>query len=305
VLTRRVTVLAAGVSLALVLSAVAASAADGGGACPPNQTTCDAWGGTTPQPVGVGDGGGNDGGGSVPCVRDGVPVPCSDPILGWFNPSDGCYYRLSEPQPAGGPAGRSEYVRSCGGGPIPAQDTVWLANPPPGFAARPAPAELAVRALAQIDLVPPIIGIAPDPRSGPGLVGLPIWLWVREVASPTRTRGTWGPLSTSVSERGVTVALTAKVAGVTFAMGDDKTVTCTRRGTDHTTAANPAGRSPTCGYDGYQRSSRGNADGTYQITATTTWNVAWAGGGESGQITGVTRTSDVAIQIDELQVVTR
>ena len=44
--------------------------------------------------------------------------------------------------------------------------------------------------------------------------------------------------------------------------------------------------------------------GRYTIRATTTWRVTWQGGGESGEIPNVTRSSETSIQIDELQVVT-
>jgi hypothetical protein len=290
-------------SLALVLTGTVAAIADDGGAeCPPNQTTCDGWGeggGSGPTGPGGGgnSGGGNGGGGGGPCMRDGSVVPCYDSLLGWFNSSDGCYYRVTEPQPAGVPEGMTSYTRSCGAGGLAGGEPVLLDDPPPGFAAPPDPAELAARALASLDLQPPTIGIAPDPAVGPGLVGLPIWLWVPADANPGDNVSTWGPLTASESERGVTVNLTAVVGKITWDMGDgDAPVTCTNPGTPYT---RQGGESPTCGFDGYR------AADTYTVTATTTWTVTWEAGTQNGVIPNVTRENTAQIQIDELQVVTK
>jgi hypothetical protein len=300
VLTRRLTLVAAALGLTIVASIAGgtpfATADGGGGDCPPNVLTCDAWGGTNPPPPPPGGGGGNgggNGGGSSTCRRDGVVVPCYIELLGWFNASDGCYYKAADPQPPGGPEGQTAYLRSCGFGPLPAQNTVWLADPPPGFAAPPDPAELAERALAQLTLMPPVLGTAPE-QGKAGLVGLPVWLWVVDIPNPTAEKGAIGPLRATESERGVTVNLTARVASVRWTMGDGETVVCEGLGTRHTTQT---GRS-TCGHDGYAK------PGEYDVVATTTWSVTWAGGGESGEITGVTRSSDASIEIEELQVVT-
>lgn len=300
----RISVVTAGLALALT-GTVVALADDGGAECPPTQTTCDGWGdhpGDPGDPGGGGDGGGgNGGGGGGPCVRDGEVVDCYDDVLGWFNPSDGCYYRVREPQPAGGAEGQTSYTRSCGAGGLAGGEPVWLDDPPPGFEAPPDPAELAARALASLDLQHPVIGIAPDPAVGPGLVGLPIWLWVPADPNPGDNASMWGPLTATESERGVTVELTAEVSKIEWDMGDGHSLTCPTKGTPY---AHQGGPSPTCGYDqGYREPSAKNAP--YTVTAQTTWNVTWEAGGEAGTIDGVTRESTAQIQIDELQVVTK
>jgi len=151
--------------------------------------------------------------------------------------------------------------------------------------------------LASLDLRPPTIGIAPDPAVGPGLVGLPIWLWVPADNNPGDNVSTWGPLTASESERGVTVNLTAVVGKITWDMGaGDAPVTCTNPGTPY---ARQGGESPTCGFEGYR------AADTYTVTATTTWTVTWEAGTQNGVITNVTRENTAQIQIDELQVVTK
>jgi len=304
-------VLAVSTTTALALSTLPASAAAGGAGqvvtaaqravpgaeCPPGQDDCTVWDDEPGKPGRPGRPGGDGGGGTGrTCQRNGTTMPCYDPILGWFNNSDGCYYKLAQPQLPGGPAGTKQYQRSCAGGTA-SQEMVWLASPPDGFGTPPDPAELANRALASITLRPPTVGIAPD--KGPGLVGLPVWLWTDP--SPE----TWGPQHASASAPGLTVSIEAQVVKIVWTMGDGSTpITCETSGT----AYDPARHrdvSPPCGYAGYPRSSRNQPGGTYQVTATTTWEVTWTGGSRRGTLPLQIRTSDPRpIQIDELQVVT-
>ncbi|WP_285788682.1 hypothetical protein [Micromonospora sp. NBRC 101691] len=283
------------------MTAPTPAVADPGAECPVGQTDCSVWDdepgapGNPGTPGGPG-GGDGDGGGPAKCQWNGKPVDCYDEEAGWFNNSDGCYYKLSEPQRPASP-GKQWYTRTCinpGGGLGSAQE-VELDAPPPGFGAPPDPEELAFRALASIDLLKPHIWVAPRKSQGPGLVGLPVWLW----ASPGPNY--FGEISASASERGLTVRITAKVNQAVWNMGDGETVTCKVPGTPYSTTGPFAGqKSPDCGYDnGYRKA------GTYRISVTNHWVVEWEGGNESGTIP-VTRTSDSAqIQINELQVVTR
>ncbi|MEU4565881.1 hypothetical protein [Micromonospora sp. NPDC023956] len=285
----------------MTLTAPAPAVADPGAECPVGQTDCSVWDeepGTPGGPGGPGGGdGGGDGGGGGPakCQWKGKPVACYDDVLGWFNNSDGCYYKLATNSP---PAdeGMQWYAKTCynPGGDLSSTVTIQLPAPPPGFGAPPDPEELAFRALASIDLLPPGISVAPRKSQGPGLVGLPVWMW----ASPGPNY--FGELSASASERGLTVTITAKVKRVVWAMGDGETVECTGPGTPYSTSGPRAGQeSPDCGYRGYRKA------GTYQVNATTHWVVEWNGGDESGTIP-VTRTSrNLEIQINELQVVTQ
>ncbi|MGW0436479.1 hypothetical protein ACWDV4_28510 [Micromonospora sp. NPDC003197] len=276
---------------------VMAQRAAPGAGCPPGQDDCNVWDDEPGKPGRPGTpGGGGGGGGSRTCQRDGVPLPCYDPLLGWFNNSDGCYYALARPQPPGGPAGKKLYMRSCAGGPA-SQEPVWLDAPPDGFGTPPDPAELARRALASITLRQPTVGIAPN--KGPGLVGLPVWLWTDPGPQ------TWGPQRASASAPGLTVRIEARVEKIVWTMGNgSRPITCTNPGVVY----NPVlhrDTTPTCGYAGYPRSSRSQPGGTYKITATTTWRVTWTGGGRQGTLPLQTRTSDPReIRVDELQVVT-
>ncbi|RIW46890.1 hypothetical protein D3H59_11080 [Micromonospora endophytica] len=283
---------------------LSASAADPGAECPPAQPNCNVWD-DEPGTPGGGNGGGGDngggdngGGGGGGCQWEGRTIPCYHETLGWFNSSDGCYYKLAESPPAEPPEGYQYYLRTCYGGELGIQTLELLAVPPPGFGAPPDPEELARRALASITLLAPRIAVAPRKDIGPGLVGLPVWMW----AEPGVQQ--FGPQSASATDRGLTVTIEAKVERVEWDMGNGQApVTCFGPGTEYTTSGTHAGqRSPDCGYhSGYPKAGR------YQIQATTHWTVTWrSSSGEQDQIPGVTRVSNpVSIQINELQVVTR
>ncbi|MEU1836216.1 hypothetical protein [Micromonospora chersina] len=285
---------------ALLASGASARAGNPGGECPPGQNDCNVWDdepGTPGGPGGGGDpgGGGGDGGGAAAkCQWNGRVIPCYDDLLGWFNNGDGCYYKLAEPQPTA-PEGQQWYVRTCNGGDLGEQSVVLRDGPPPGYGAPPDPEELARRALASISLLPPRVAVAPRRSKGPGLVGLPVWMWASGGASY------FGPLRASASDRGLTVEITARVTRIVWTMGDGTRVTCTGPGTPYTADGPRAGRtSPDCGYDrGYARA------GTYQVSATTFWTVEWSGGGESGEIAQSRVSGTVPVEINELQVVTR
>ncbi|WP_435795897.1 hypothetical protein [Micromonospora taraxaci] len=300
----------AGVGLAFLLvvsatppAAAAAGRADPGANCPPDQPDCNVWDdepGNPGDPGGGGDDGGGDdgggGGGGGVCRWDGRTVPCYDEFKGWFNSGDGCYYKLSVPQREA-PEGQQWYVQTCNGGAdVGNQTEVLLDEPPAGFGAPPNPEELARRALASIKLLPAPLKVAPRKGIGPGLVGLPVWLW----ANPGEDY--FGPLTASATDRNVTVEITAAVSRIVWDMGNDEKITCYSAGTPYDSKNEDlAGRpSPDCGdRDGYPKA------GEYTISATTHWTVTWRGGGQTGEILVTRRSGNVQIQINELQVVTR
>ena len=228
-------------------------------------------------------------------------VACSDPDFGWWSNNDSCYYRAVDPQPpASEPAWQGHYgsgaiyIATC---PLPGAGTgggwVWRAAAPEGYGGvAPTPGQLAARAVSQLPLRGPKIGMAPG--SGmTGLVGLPVWMWT------AANQQTWGPLSATAAVPGLSVTATARAVKVVWDMGDGGTVTCDGPGTPYTRAAG-ASASPTCGYR-YERSSASQPGVSYTVTATTTWEIGWSGGGASGQLTQ-TRSSSALVRIGELQV---
>lgn len=302
-LNRVIAILAASLLLAgLPLASAAAGEGDGGVSCPPDQPICIIKVHDPGSP-----GSGDSPGGSTPGTRvckvasSGEIVPCYDANWGWWSNTDSCYYQRLDPQPPADatvwkghhPKG-AIYASTClGGTGGTGGGWLWLNTPPEGYGgATPTPAQLAQQAVDTMRLDGPAIGMAP-PTGKTGLVGLPVWMWTTVSAS------TWGPSSARASVPGLTVTATARAKRIVWTMGDGHSVTCASPGTPYS-ADKGDGPSPTCGYV-YQRSSASQPGHEYTVTATTTWDVAWAGGGESGVIT-VTRSSTTSVRIGELQV---
>ena len=167
----------------------------------------------------------------------------------------------------------------------------WLPGPPE--LAPPDPEELALRLLATIEFEAPEIGMFPrgDSAERMGYVGWNAWMW-----AVVTSDGQWGPITDSISERGVTVTLTATVTGVEWDMGTGDVVSC-GRGTPWTEAAT-GGRnvaSPDCGY-------MYTEDGRYTVAATSQWAVDWSGGGQSGSLP-FSLTREAQVLIGEMQSV--
>ncbi|MEV0391969.1 hypothetical protein [Polymorphospora rubra] len=299
-LTRRLIAIGAGLALLLVGTPVLAANPNGGAECPPGQTTCDVWGDDPGNPGGGGNsGGGNNGGGGSgrKCYDQGQEIPCYDDVLGWWNSENRCRYKLVEPQPAGGPEGQTQYMRSCSGPGGAISGLEWLDDPPPGFEAPPSPGDVARRLLATIEMKRPVISTAPG-ADGAGLVGLPVWLWI-DPGEPY-----WGPITVAGGEQGVNVRLQTKAHKIVWDLGDGSdSIVCTNPGERYTPAK--ASQQPRCGRSaGYRKSSRDQPGGRFTVTATTHWDVRWWSGTLSGTIEDQVRTSSASVEIDELQVVT-
>jgi hypothetical protein len=142
----------------------------------------------------------------------------------------------------------------------------------------------------QLPLNTPVI--TPDPANNEWdalAVGFPIWLSAGDVGQTIT--------ATATTPAGIALSMTATWASTTFHMGESGVtspdVTCA------TMPAPPSGhltvdllKSTPCGYV-YQHK------GTYAVTATTAWNVAWTANGYAGVII-VDRTATVA---DDLAIV--
>ena len=102
-----------------------------------------------------------------------------------------------------------------------------------------------------------------------GLVGMPVWFWTEDLAGSTAT-ATAGPF---------TVTATAELDHVSYNMGDGHVVHCfpLSNGVIGTSYVDGIEPSPTCGYEGYQKTSRKQLNMKYTITAIATWNVTWTG----------------------------
>lgn len=153
------------------------------------------------------------------------------------------------------------------------------------------PAVLAQRAVDRMRLSGPDIQTPRADRRY--LVGMPMWMHLGQ--SPT----TFGPNSATAAAGAVTVTATARVASVTWSMGDGaEAVTCRGPGTVYRPSYGKR-MSPDCGYV-YPRGSDGEVGGRFTVTATAHWVIDWQGAGQQGQFTQ-TRSSQVRTAVAELQ----
>ncbi|WP_159401121.1 ATP/GTP-binding protein [Streptomyces sp. NRRL B-24484] len=235
------------------------------------------------------------------CRIDDHEVPCHRDDLGWFNPSDRCYWKAFAPQP---PASDPGWSIAIGGGAGASPDkgalydvaclakgaelqggTYYRTTPPPGYGGMVDPAVIAQNMVSRMGLTGADIGTAPK-QGGTSLVGLPVWLWNNTSAT------TWGPNSASASAGGVTVTATARVDRIIWSTGDGTSVTCKSPGKPYQPSYGTS--APDCGHT-YTR------PGHFQITATSKWVVDWtATTGQGGQIL-VDRTSNADVSIAEAQ----
>ncbi|MFE9687536.1 ATP/GTP-binding protein [Streptomyces sp. NPDC006285] len=231
-------------------------------------------------------------------LQGNAEVPCQlDGFGSWVNGRN-CYFQPATPQPpAGDPAWEGHdagdgavYDAYCPDNPNMTSD--YFAQPPDGAAAAVDPQTLAVQAVRDMTLLGPDIGIAPEP-GGRGVIGMPVWMWAND------TPHAWGPVVESASAGDVTVIATAKVTRVVWSMGDGTQVVCAGRGTAYKAAFGKKD-SPDCGYR-YALPSAMEPSGKYHVTATSTWTIAWQGGGQTGQLTEL-RDSAVDLDVAEVQV---
>ncbi|BCJ62991.1 hypothetical protein [Polymorphospora rubra] len=256
---------------------------------------CDVEAGAPGVPGGPSGGGnGGDRGGDGTCRKpSGEEIPCERE--GAWAGADGCYYAPADPSPStvaalgGQPAGKGGwYMRVCYGDDRAFGSVVWVAGEAPVVSAQ----VLARQARARLDLPSVVIRLNPP---GDQLVHLPAWLAL--------DRGSWQPRSATASVPGVSVTATARPVKASWSMGDGVTVTCTGPGTPWTSGTDPANASPDCGHV-YRRSSAATPGGRYVVTVTVTWEVTWAGAGQSGTVPGLTTTGQVQARVQESQTVT-
>jgi hypothetical protein len=195
--------------------------------------------------------------------------------------------------PASPPPGGAWYVYQCSGdGQRDAvfRDPVWIPDAAAATGpAAPSPAALATQAENNLRLAAPLIHLSPTDQQ---LVNLPTWLWL----DPQ----TWITQSASATVPGISVTATATPTSVSWSMGDGSAVTCTGPGTAYAPSANPTSGSPTCGYT-YRRSSSGQPESVFAVTATVRWSVTWSGGGQGGTFADLATTTAAEVPVAESQ----
>jgi hypothetical protein len=320
-LIRRAATVGAAACIPLVLS-VAAAFADtvinpapvggggGGGSvtCPSGSGSCQitvttpGTPGTTPSPSqGSGSGSSGSGGGSGATA---TPSPEYTIVNGeCVYAADPTYTPIAGETTHTGEKG-AWYLETCpdaiklGGNPnrpiaTTTQQDVWLTNPPPAALIQPTPAQLADRARNNLVLPKPVIGSNP-PVGSPQWVGIPTWSFL--------PASMWTSVSAKAEVPGMSVTATATPVSVTWDYGDGTSATCAGPGTPFASGTDPKASSPDCGHT-YRTSSGTAPGGKYQVSATITWQVTWAGTGGNGVLNGLATTATVPVTVLQSQAI--
>lgn len=153
------------------------------------------------------------------------------------------------------------------------------------------PAVVAQQAIAQLTLPDTDVKVGPPPSINEwkmAVVGYPLWLWTDGPDTQT----------TTVTQQGITITLTASRANTTFDMGDGTTQTCATS-TAWSESVTPGAPSPDCGHT-YLKPSLPKSN--YTITATAHWNVAWTALGQAGTVP-LDVAGTTTLPVGELQAV--
>lgn len=148
-------------------------------------------------------------------------------------------------------------------------------------------AEAASSAVARLSVPSPQINISPQPSDNKWnvlAVGLPLWVWATDQA----------PVTTSVSEQGIDISMTATRGTVRFDWGDGTSSTCELM-RPRPQGMDPLTPSPDCGHTYLKK-------GDYVVTATAAWAVNWQALGQSGTLP-LTSTNTMSIPIREFSSV--
>lgn len=228
------------------------------------------------------------------CQFGDLVIPCAGGAGSWSN---GCYIAAADPQPPFDDpvwAGRIDgVVVTCT--PYPCITLTGTTIPDcPSITRYWAPAapvvvidegDIARRALAELGLEPVTISMAPAPDlADPNvLIDAPAYFWAEggELAI--------GPTGTTVTEQGITITLDATLDSVTYDTGDGTTLTCTREQVATAPSSMSLQGEPDCGH-------RWASPGTYALTATSAWTIAWQGPTQNGTFDyALDSTIDVAV----------
>ena len=154
------------------------------------------------------------------------------------------------------------------------------------------PVAVARQALRSVAIPTPAIQTSPAANQGL-YVHLPTWLWIDS--------GWWRSYSASATAGTVTATVEVSPSKVTWDAGDGGSVTCT--GPGRAWAPGLPDDATDCSY-AYRSASDGQPDGRYRLRATVQLDIGWTSStGEAGTLPPITRTSDVAVEVGEIQAI--
>jgi hypothetical protein len=241
--------------------------------------------GPTPPPPSAGRSGSSSGSGPPGVANPNAPVGCTYTVL---------LPAVQELLGVGGPTpGQWEAPECTGPGVVDPLPAVWVPTAQPVAAATPAPAPVdpavvGAQAVSELVMPSPTINMAP-PSAATQLVNVAAWLWIAP--------GAWAGLSATATTGPVTAIATAVPVRVVWDMGDGDQVTCDGPGTPYSASAPTA--TTDCSHTWTQT-------GSFPVTATVYWQVAWTatgapGGGNLGVQAGP--ASQVTVQVSQSQAI--
>ncbi|TCJ36575.1 hypothetical protein E0504_22850 [Parafrankia sp. BMG5.11] len=167
---------------------------------------------------------------------------------------------------------------------------VWRPDAAMGAVVPPSPEVVAQRAVSQLVLPSPVVEVSPG-LDVVQTVGVPVWLWIS---------GGWGPVSATAAVPGVSVTATARPVSVLWDFGSGGQIRCAGPGR----AFRPGVDDPAAGSEcsiAFARGSAGQPGGRFSVTVTVTWQVGWAGAGQSGEAAGLTSQTAASVAVGESQ----
>ena len=105
-----------------------------------------------------------------------------------------------------------------------------------------------------------------------------------------------------MSVPGVTVSVSAQPQRVIWTMGNGDSVVCNGPGTPYDTSKPEAAQRSDCSYT-YRRSSAGQPQERYLLSATVEWSATWSvvGAPGGGALPGIRRSATVPVRVAEVQ----
>jgi hypothetical protein len=248
----------------------------------------------------------------------GLSKACVSPTLGTYDPLDNCFWKVLVPQPPPGdplwqgnnPNAGKLYSVTCmthfGTNVGNAAATIaYSTQPPLNYNQNLNPTQQTALAIALnifiiVLAVSPVPAVGTEPANYAGVLGLPNWIWL-DIPPLFWNQQTFSQTIPLVGK----LTLSFQGEQVDWDMGDGHHAMCATPGSGYHTAPGVAyktynggpGPSPDCGYI-YQQA------GSFPISATATWFMAFQVGSTSGTFVVSRTTPAKMMTIGELQAVT-
>ena len=110
----------------------------------------------------------------------------------------------------------------------------------------------------------------------------------------------WHPITATAAVPGESVTATATPTSVTWNLGDGNTIVCQGPGTPYAATDSPGEASPTCGHT-YTIHPHGQPNNAFTVTATVSWAVDWAGGGQAGTVPALNDTTTTPLRVADVE----